>query len=225
MKQLLIVEDDPGIRESLQDFFQARGYLVHAAESYQQAESRLAKTVYCAILLDLQLPDGDGLDLLRKLRQSGSDTAALLVTARAEEKQRIQGLEAGADDYVVKPFSAFELSARLSAVLRRSQGRPGLRHLGSCEVDLAGFELRREGRVERLLQQEAKLLRFLLRQPGQTFTREEILHEVWGYETSPTTRTVDTHVCELRRKIEEDPAHPRHLLTVHGVGYRLVMDA
>ncbi len=225
MKQLLIVEDDPGIRESLVDFFRLRDYFVLEAASQAQAERMLADKDFAAILLDLQLPDGDGIDILRRLRQSGSDTPVLLVTARGEEKQRILGLEAGADDYLVKPFSAYELAARLAAVLRRSAGQQGLLRLGQSEIDLEGHEVRREGRACRLLQKEAELLRFLLRRPGQTFSREEILREVWGYDAAPTTRTVDTHVYELRRKIEDEPGHPRHLLTVHGVGYRLVLDS
>ena len=224
MKQLLIVEDDPGIRESLVDFFGARDYLVLEAADKAEAEELLAARTFAAILLDLQLPDGDGLDLLRDLRRHGRDTPIILVTARGEEKQRIQGLEAGADDYLVKPFSAYELSARLTAVLRRSNGPQGLLRLGPCEIDLDGHEIRREGRASRLLQKEAELLRFLLRGPGQTFSREEILREVWGYDAAPTTRTVDTHVYELRRKLEVEPGKPRHLLTVHGVGYRLILD-
>jgi DNA-binding response OmpR family regulator len=224
MKQLLIVEDDPGIRESLVDFFTARNFRVLEAASKFEAEILLTDKEFAAVLLDLQLPDGDGLDILRAMRKSGLQTPVILVTARGEEKQRILGLEVGADDYMVKPFSAYELSARLTAVLRRSSGPQGLLRLGSCEIDLDGYEIRRDGQAQRLLQKEAELLRFLLRGPGQTFSRDEILREVWGYDAAPTTRTVDTHVYELRRKIENQPGQPRHLLTVHGVGYRLILD-
>ena len=223
MKQLLIVEDDPGIRESLVDFFSDRDYLVLQAGTRAETETVLEERQPTAILLDLGLPDGDGIDILKALRRGGHETPVILVTARGEEKQRILGLEAGADDYLVKPFSAYELAARLEAVLRRSRSQSGLLRLGRSEIDLDGHEIRRDGQAERLLQKEAELLRFLLRRPGQTFSREEILREVWGYEAAPTTRTVDTHVYELRRKLEEHPGQPRHLLTVHGVGYRLVL--
>jgi len=223
VKQLLIVEDDPGIRESLVDFFSDRDYLVLQAGTRAETETVLEERQPTAILLDLGLPDGDGIDILKALRRGGHETPVILVTARGEEKQRILGLEAGADDYLVKPFSAYELAARLEAVLRRSHSQSGLLRLGRSEIDLDGHEIRRDGQAERLLQKEAELLRFLLRRPGQTFSREEILREVWGYEAAPTTRTVDTHVYELRRKLEEHPGQPRHLLTVHGVGYRLVL--
>lgn len=223
MKQLLIVEDDSSIRESLVDFFQTRDYFVHGVETKAEAEALLAEREVCALLLDLRLPDGDGLDLLRELRRRGKDTPVLLITARGEERQRIQGLEAGADDYINKPFSVYELAARLNAVLRRSTGRQGLLRLGSAEVDLDAFEIRKGGKSIRLLQKEAELLRFFLRHPGQAFSRDEILRQVWGYEAVPTTRTVDTHVYELRHKLEDDPGHPLFLRTVHGVGYRLVL--
>jgi DNA-binding response OmpR family regulator len=223
MRQLLIIEDDPSIRESLVDFFRARDFHVLEASTMAKAQALLADQDFCAVLLDLQLPDGDGLGLLRELRRKGGDTPVLLVTARGEEKQRIQGLEAGADDYIVKPFSAYELSARLGAVLRRSPNSQGLLQLGSCEIDLDAYEIRRKGKTFRLLQKEAELLRFFLRRPGQAFTREEILRHVWGYDAIPTTRTVDTHVYELRRKLEDDPGHPCFLKTVHGLGYRLVL--
>ena len=224
MKQLLIVEDDSSIRESLVDFFQTRDYFVHGVETKAGAEALLAEREVCALLLDLRLPDGDGLDLLRELRQKGRDTPVLLITARGEERQRIQGLEAGADDYIIKPFSVYELAARLSAVLRRSSPQQGLLRLGSAEVDLDAFEIRKGGKSTRLLQKEAELLRFFLRHPGQAFSRDEILRRVWGYEAVPTTRTVDTHVYELRHKLEDDPGHPFFLRTVHGVGYRLVLE-
>lgn len=222
MRRLLVVEDDPSIRESVADFFRARGFDVTEAETAEAAGTTLTGASFTLVLLDLLLPGRDGLEVLRSLRESGDETPVIVVTARGEEEQRVLGLELGADDYVVKPFSLHELAARIEAVLRRTGARPTAFRLGDVEVDLAGHELRRGERRIKLLQKEAELLAFLLRNPGRTFRREELLREVWGFDRAPTTRTVDTHVFKLRKKIESDAARPRHLETVHGVGYRLV---
>ena len=219
---VLIVEDEPGIRESLVDFFESREFLVSATGKVTGARMILAGDARPSIvLLDLMLEDGDGLDLLTDLRRSGDRTPVVILTARGEETQRIRGLEAGADDYVVKPFSVHELLARLHAVLRRTGSRPVTVRLGDVEVDLDAFCIRRDGQETRLLQKEAELLGFLIRHPGRTFRREDLLREVWGYDATPTTRTVDTHVFQLRQKIEARPDRPRHLLTIRGAGYRL----
>jgi len=222
VKRLLIVEDEAAIRESLVDFFTAQDFLVDEAPDLATAR-RLVGTDIAAILLDLRLPDGDGLDLLRDLRRDGNPAPVLILTARGEEQQRIRGLELGADDYVVKPFSVHELHARIAAVLRRTGAPAASFRIGEVEVDLDAHELCRDGEVHRLLQKEAELLRLLCRHPGRTFARDEILREVWGYLEMPTTRTVDTHVFNLRKKLEAKPDAPEHLLTVHGVGYKLVM--
>ncbi|MEZ5989462.1 MAG: response regulator transcription factor [Planctomycetota bacterium] len=224
MRSLLVIEDDAGIRQSLVDFFEVRDWLVRPAPDLGAARAALAEGAYSAILLDLLLPDGDGLDLLEELRGRPDDTPVLVLTARGEERQRIRGLELGADDYVVKPFSAYELSARLEAVLRRTGTRNTLVGLGTVEVDLEALEVRRDGEALPLLPKEADLLRYLLRNAGRTVGRDAILREVWGYDSLPATRTVDTHVYELRKKLEQDPRRPRFLLTVHGVGYRLRTD-
>jgi two-component system alkaline phosphatase synthesis response regulator PhoP len=177
-----------------------------------------------AVLLDLALPGRDGIDWLRELRQQGDHTPVLILTARGSEEQRIDGLQAGADDYIVKPFSVRELEARIHAVLRRSDPATQRQvHIGAAVVDLAGHQVDLQGTVHRLLQKEAALLAYLLHHVGETLDRSKLLHAVWGYEHFPTTRTVDTHVLNLRKKIEADPAAPRHLLTVHRVGYRLVL--
>ena len=221
MRRLLVVEDEAGIRDSLVDFFAAREFVVDAAPSAERAHELWSAQGYSAVLLDLRLPGRDGLELLREMRQAGDRTPVLILTARGEEEQRIRGLECGADDYVVKPFSARELCARVEAVLRRS-AEPAVKvRLGEAVVDLAAHEVERAGVVYRLLTKEVELLGFLLRNPGRVLTRAEILREVWGYQSFPTTRTVDTHVFNLRRKLEPTPEKPSHLLTVHGVGYRL----
>ncbi|MCC6671177.1 MAG: response regulator transcription factor [Planctomycetes bacterium] len=221
MRQLLVVEDESAIRQSLVDWFAGQGVQVQAAASLAAAEAALAAGRFHCVLLDLRLPDGDGLALLRRMRRAGDRTPVIAITARGEEGQRVKGLESGADDYVVKPFSVRELSARIATILRRA-GEPTLPvRLGTATVDLAGHEVRRGGRVAHLLPKEAELLAFLLRNPGRTVSRDELLKAVWGHDSLPTTRTVDTHVFQLRQKLEERPEEPRILCTVHGVGYRL----
>jgi len=223
MQKLLIVEDEPDIRESLEDFFRRQEFLVTAAGSARDAHTALSNDSFSMILLDLLLPDGDGLDLLSRIRRAGDHTPVIVLTARGEEKQRILGLKRGADDYLVKPFSLSELAARIDAVLRRSGAAPCEVSIGEARVDLSGHEVKRGRETHRLLQKEAELLSWLLRHPGRTFRREELLREVWGYDATPTTRTVDTHIFNLRKKIEPEPDNPQHILTVHGVGYRLVL--
>lgn len=221
MNQLLVVEDDVSISESLVDFFTGREWLVQACETVAGAEAALKEQRFHMILLDLRLPDGSGLDVLRRLRRSGDKTPVIVLTAHGETDQRVQGLQAGADDYVVKPFSVHELDARIQAVQRRVEQPAATLQLGSATIDLAGHTVTADDHEQRLLPREAELLSHLLRHRGQACTREDLLRAVWGYDATPTTRTVDTHVFQLRKKIEQDPASPQWLVTVHGVGYRL----
>ncbi|MCB9831355.1 MAG: response regulator transcription factor [Planctomycetes bacterium] len=222
MSEILLIEDEPGIREAVTDFLVARGYLVRAASTLAGAHDELARGRPALLVLDLRLPDGDGLELLRAMREGRLPRLpTIIVTARGEEAARVRGLEAGADDYVVKPFSIHELWARIRAVLRRSGEAPTRLLLGAAEIDLDAGLVRRAGEELRLLPKEIELLAFFLRHPGRALGREEILREVWGLEVEVTTRTVDTHVFTLRQKIEAEPARPRHLLTARGRGYRL----
>ena len=224
MKKLLIVEDDMGIRESLEDYFKSLDYLVCATADQRAAQAALSKQSFTLVLLDLRLPDGDGLDILKSMRRDGNLTPVIILTARGEEEQRIHGLELGADDYLSKPFSLHELSARIDAVLRRTGSAAFSFSLGKAEIDLGSHEILFKGHRHRLIQKEAELLAFLYKNPGQVFRREVILREVWGYDATPTTRTVDTHIFNLRKKIEEEPENPKHIVTVHRVGYRLIVE-
>ena len=221
MTRMLVVEDDASIRESLSDYFLARAWVVTACSSRADAAAWLARDRFTVVLLDLLLPDGDGLDLLRDLRRRGDRTPVIALTARGEVEHRVRGLQSGADDYLVKPYSLHELSARVQALLRRAGSQAGTLRLGAAEVDLDGHLVRRGGVEHRLLPKETELLAHLLRHRGVTQTRDELLTAVWGHDAAPTTRTVDTHVFNLRRKLEQDPGAPEFLLTVHGVGYRL----
>ena len=223
MNSLLVIEDDLSIRTSLVDYFQGRGTRVTAVESAEDASLVLQKERFAAILLDLRLPGRSGLELLKELRRAGDRTPVIVTTARGEEEQRIRGLELGADDYVVKPFSVRELEARIAAVLRRTGSVPSHVTIGTSEVDLGAHTIRRGDARHHLVAKEAELLAFLVLHVGKTWSRRDLLRAVWGHDALPTTRTVDTHVFNLRQKIEPDPEHPVHLLTVHGVGYRLTM--
>jgi DNA-binding response OmpR family regulator len=180
------------------------------------------------IILDIMLPKMDGFALCQKLRSEGNATAVLMLTAKGEEPDKVQGLDFGADDYVTKPFSLPELLARIRALLRRgAQGGtdevpPDSIRLGDVVLDFKKYQASKGGKPLSLSPKEFGVLRYLAGRSGDVVTRDELLDEVWGYERFPTTRTVDNHIAQLRSKIEDNPAHPRYLLTVFGVGYRLV---
>ncbi len=220
--KILLVEDDPRVRMEILDSLRAQGMRVEWAPSLARARAALAGG-FDLMVLDLGLPDGDGLDLCRDLRLSGRDLPILILTARGEPEQRVRGLEVGADDYLAKPYHGAELVARVRALLRRS-GRSaplGRAHAGSLWADPGS---RRAGVGERELEltpKEFELLHFLLAHPGRAWTREQLLDRIWGMGYAGGPRTVDLHVTRLRKKIEDDPGDPRWLQTVWGVGYRL----
>ena len=175
------------------------------------------------MILDIMLPRMSGFELCRALRDKGIRTPIVMLTARGEEVDRIMGLELGADDYVTKPFSIRELLARIKAVLRRTRGLSlGLDPVafGNVELNFERFEARVEGQAVHLSPKAFHVLKFLIDNEGRVVSRHELLDRVWGYDAFPTTRTVDNHIAELRAKLEDDPTHPKHILTVHGVGYK-----
>lgn len=219
---VLIVEDEAGIAESLIDWFELEGHLVSSASTLDEAREKTRRPHgFDLIVLDLMLGNESGLDLLENLRASGDQTPVIITTALGQEEHRVRGLDLGADDYLVKPFGLDELGARVRAVLRRAPPAQGFR-IGEDVIDLeAHCVVHSDGERERLLQREVDLLAYLLRARGRTVSRAELLREVWGYRSAPRTRTVDTHVFNLRKKLATERSTPRHLLTVHGVGYRL----
>jgi len=225
MSRILIVEDDPAIRRGLADNLRFDGHDVLTAGD-GEAGYRLAREKRPdVIVLDLMLPRMSGYEVCRKLRAEGVQTPIIMLTARGEEADRILGLDLGADDYVSKPFSIGELLARIRALLRRAQPlktQPDDLRFDDIVVDFRRYEARRNDRVLELTRKEFGMLRFLAARAGEVVSRDDLLNEVWGYESSPTTRTVDTHVATLRAKLEIDPAKPRHLQTIHGVGYKWV---
>lgn len=221
MTTILVVEDEPQVAASLRDLLEREGYAVRVAPSLADARRELAGSVD-AMLLDWRLPDGEGIDLLKELRKT-SELPVLMVTARVEVIDRVLGLEIGADDYVTKPVEPRELLARLKVRLRKhqaplSRATPARRIEGAgvC-VDLDTREVTFEGAPVPMTRMELQLLALLLEHPGRVFSREELLNQVWGYERTPTTRTVDTHVVQLRTKLRPDLIE-----SVRGIGYRLV---
>jgi two-component system alkaline phosphatase synthesis response regulator PhoP len=224
MPRILIVDDEPAIVRGLEDNLRYEGYETLAATSGEEGLARALSEAPDLVLLDVMMPRRSGWDVCRELRQRGVDVPIIMLTARGEEGDRVRGLELGADDYVSKPFSLRELLARVRAVLRRPGPRQKFEKLifGDVRIHRRGRRVTRSGREVRLTRREYDLLVYLAEHQGDVVTRERLLDEVWGYERFPTTRTVDTHVLRLRRKLEADPDRPRYIHTVHGQGYRLI---
>jgi DNA-binding response OmpR family regulator len=224
-RTILVVDDEPTLRETVVDALEAEGFRVVAAADGREALATFRAERPDLVLLDLMLPELSGIEVCRIIRQE-SGVPIVMLTAKDSELDKVVGLELGADDYVTKPFSLRELSARIRALFRRSeqavaQAVPAVVDLGAVQVDLAGHRLLRDGRQLPLKPKAFELLAFLLRHPGQVFTRDQLLEHVWGYDYSGETRTVDVHVHWLRGQIEDDPASPRLIETVRGVGYVL----
>lgn len=223
-EKILVVEDERKIADILQFNLEREGYRVAVALDGEEALSKAVRETPDLVILDLMLPVVDGFTVCRQLR---NHTAApiLILTARGEEEDKIRGLELGADDYVTKPFSPREVLARVRALLRRWQGRangadaPGPLRFGDLEIDLVTREVRKKGAPVALTVREYELLRYLALRPGQPFTREALLEDVWGYDYYGDIRTVDVTVRRLREKIEDDASSPVYLLTRRGVGY------
>jgi two-component system alkaline phosphatase synthesis response regulator PhoP len=224
VKRILLVEDERGMQLMLRDALEAEGYAIDIAGD---GEAALASAgPYDAIVLDLMLPKKNGLDVCRELRQRGATTPILMLTARGETYDKVVGLKLGADDYLVKPFAMAELLARLEALLRRPTSMlslgPDAFAFGDVRVDFRRAVVTRKNAPIELSALELRLLRYFIEHRDEVLTRDRLLDEVWGYKSTPATRTVDVHIAWLRQKLEEVPAAPRHLLTIHGVGYKFV---
>ncbi len=222
MPRILIVDDEPEMVRGLEDNLRFEGYQTLSAGNGKDGLALALKEAPDLILLDIMMPQMSGWDLLRALRQKGLDVPVIMLTARAEEVDRVLGLELGADDYVTKPFSLRELLARVRAVLRRPGPRQKFEEFafGEVRIHLRGRQVFKGGKEVRLTRKEFDLLRYLVEHRGEVITRDRLLDEVWGYERYPTTRTVDTHILRLRHKFEKDPERPAYILTAHGQGYR-----
>ena len=221
MARLLIVEDEPNIAMALEDDFRREGYETELVGDGETAARRAREGTFDLILLDVMLPKQDGFEVCRQVRRWGVETPILLLTARAQEAEKVLGLEAGADDYITKPYSVRELRARVKAHLRRSMRRAStVYRFGDAELDFTRCELRRAGRIVELSALEFKLLSAFVRRAGRLLTRAQLLDEVWGADAHVTDRVVDNQVTNLRKKIEPEPDRPRYLIALRGLGYR-----
>ncbi len=225
MTKILIIEDEPNMVAGLRDNFEYEGYQVAAAFDGAEGLDRALRDTPDLILLDVMMPKMSGLDVCKQLKVKRPGIPIIMLTARGQEVDKVVGLELGADDYVTKPFSIRELIARTKAVLRRaskSNGHAERFGFSDVSVDLKACRVTRRGRPVEVSAKEFELLKYFISHSGETLSRERLLTDVWGYEHSPTTRTVDTHIVRLRQKLEPDPEQPHFFLTVHGVGYKFV---
>ena len=225
MSRILIIEDDPAISRGLADNLRFESHEVTTASDGEEGYRLIREKAPDLVVLDLTLPRLSGHEICRRVRGDGSTVPILMLTARSDEGDRVLGLDLGADDYVTKPFSIREVLARVRALLRRTMTpKTELDELrcGGILVDFRKYEATKNGAALEMTRKEFGLLRLLASRAGEVLTRDELLNEVWGYDATPTTRTVDNHVASLRAKLEDNPALPAHLLTMHGVGYKWV---
>ena len=229
--KILVAEDDAHIRDGLRDALASEGYEVETADDGKQTLEAYRREHFDLILLDIMMPEVNGYEVCRTIRRVESATPIIMLTAKGEEVDKVVGLELGADDYVTKPFGVRELLARVAAALRRARGSPGkgnAAHLpdafpfGAARIDRRTYTSTLGKKAFPLTARELKLLETLYLRRGDVLSRDELLNAVWGVEYYGTTRTLDQHVAQLRKKVEVDPGEPRHLQTVHGVGYRYV---
>ena len=221
MVRILIVEDEPGIALGLEEDLILEGYAVEVVGDGETAVRRAREGAFDLMLLDVMLPKKDGFQVCRELRHGGLRTPIILLTARAQEAEKVLGLQLGADDYVSKPFSPLELRARIQAVLRRTQAPASADtyRFGDIDLDFARCELRRGGALVALTTVEFKLLAAFIRSRGRVLSRQQLLDQVWA-DVACGDRVVDTHVANLRKKIEPDPSRPQYVASVRGMGYR-----
>lgn len=225
-KKILIVEDEPGILVSLRDEFESQGYIVHAAEDGEKGLEIAKGEKPDLIILDIMLPVLDGYEVCKKLRMEGDTTPIIMLTVKDEEVDKVLGLELGADDYVTKPFSFRELTARVKAVFRRTEEQ--VKNLtdysfGNIELDFEKYEAKKEGKKLYLTPLEFHMMRLFIQSKGKAISRDYFLDRIWGEDNVTVSyRTVDSHIANIRKKIEDDPADPQHILSIRGVGYKFI---
>jgi DNA-binding response OmpR family regulator len=230
--KILIVEDDPNILLGLETILKGEGYEVAVCHRGDKALEAVGKQQPALIILDVMLPGANGFEICKQIRSRKISTPVLMLTAKGQELDKVIGLDSGADDYVTKPFGVRELVARIHALLRRAEGRPteraagnGVFHIGANEVDPKTLLLKRGRVTEELTPRELKILQLMQAHPGEVFSRDRLLSEVWGYNYFGTTRTLDQCIVQIRKKLGDSGEDPKHLLTVHGVGYKLAVEA
>lgn len=224
MQTILVIEDDRATRKALQQLFETEGYRVVPAASGPEGLELLQSARPDFVVLDLRMPQMNGQEVCRRIRAFSADVPILILTGSADEIDRVLLLELGADDYVTKPFSPKELMARVRAIFRRARRAAPAEKVtfGQVTVDFASMEVLREGRNITLAPQEFKMLKYFTQNPERVISRDQMLSEVWGYNSYPSTRTVDSHILNLRQKLEKDPSNPVHFITVHNVGYKFL---
>lgn len=223
MYKILLIEDDAAIRLAVKESLESENYFVDEVDNASAALKKISNDNYDLILLDLILSDMDGVELCKKVRADDIRVPIIMVTSRKDEIDKVIGLEIGADDYITKPFSMRELLARIKAILRRvsfDASTPEKYNFGNVSIDFKKFEALKEDIPIKLSATEFRILHYFIQHEGEVITRDKFLDEVWGYDSYPTTRTVDNYILSLRKKIEDNPAEPKHLITVHKIGYK-----
>jgi DNA-binding response OmpR family regulator len=225
MKKILVVEDDPAISKGLIENLEQEHYKVVSAEDGEKGYKMAKRENPDLIILDIMLPSKNGYEICQDLRKESIATPIIMLTGKGEEADKVLGLELGADDYVTKPFSIRELLARVRAVLRRkfeAEHDIGEYSFGDVHLDFKKMEATKGKKQLKMSAKEFEILKFFAKREGQVITRNVLLDEVWGYEVYPTTRTVDNYILSVRKKIEDNPSRPKHLLTVHTAGYKFI---
>ena len=228
MPKILICEDEPAMRMGLKDNLEFENYEVDTTEDGETGLNKILENQYDLIILDVMMPKMSGFDVCKSARKNGITTPIILLTAKGEEIDKVLGLELGADDYVTKPFSLRELLARIKAILRRGELNTKTVEdkdilIGNLLVNFGTYQAKVKNKEVQMSHKEFEILHYLWKKKNGTVSRDELLTEVWGFEETPTTRTVDNFILKLRQKIEKDSNHPQFILTVHGVGYKLVI--
>jgi DNA-binding response OmpR family regulator len=223
-KKILIVEDDPGILLSLKDEFESEGYEISAAEDGEKGFKMAKQQKPDLIILDIMLPFQDGYEVCKRLRMEGDTTPIIMLTVKDKEIDRVLGLELGADDYVTKPFSLRELMARVKSVLRRTEERTkdlATYGFGQVELDFKKYEAKKKGKKLELTPLEFQMLKLFIQRKEQVVSRDDFLDKIWGEDnTYVSFRTVDSHIANIRKKIEDNPSNPKHIISIRGVGYK-----
>ncbi|HQF41776.1 MAG TPA: response regulator transcription factor [Ignavibacteriaceae bacterium] len=228
MPKILVVDDEQNMRTGLKDNLEFEGYEVETANDGEEGLKKILVNKYDLIILDVMMPKKSGFDVCKETRKNGITTPIILLTAKGEEIDKVVGLEIGADDYVTKPFSLRELIARVKAILRRSDNlimdnESREIKIGKLTIDFNSYKATLKNKDVAMSHKEFEILRYLWKHRNATVSRDDLLTEIWGYDETPTTRTVDNFILKLRQKIENDPNHPQVILTVHGIGYKLII--
>lgn len=225
MPNILIVEDEPNMRLGLKDNLEFEGYEVDFAPDGEAGVAKIMDNQYDLVLLDVMMPKMSGFDVCKTIRRKGITTPVILLTAKDQEIDKVLGLELGADDYITKPFSLRELLARIKAVLRRGENLKtddSKIQIGRIEINFQNYTALEDEKPVQMSHKEFEILSYLWKHRNRTVSRDDLLEKIWGYEESPTTRTVDNFIVKLRQKTEIDPNHPQIIITVHGIGYKLL---